>query len=54
MVALAASMEEELQQLREQLAQLKADNERPLREGVLAHAGSSGADQAPGPSPVPS
>lgn len=40
-------MEEELQQLREQLSQLKADNERLRREGVPAQAGTSGVTQAP-------
>lgn len=43
-------MEEELQQLREQLAQLKADNERLRREGVSAQAGPSEAVQASGSS----
>lgn len=41
-------MEEELQQLREQLSQLKADNERLLRESAPAQAGSSGVGQALG------
>lgn len=40
-------MEEELQQLREQVLQLKADNERLLREGASARASPGGAPQAP-------
>lgn len=45
-VCAIVSMEEELQRLREQVSQLKADNERLLREGVPAHAGASGVNQA--------
>uniref|UniRef100_A0AAV2KEF7 Uncharacterized protein n=1 Tax=Knipowitschia caucasica TaxID=637954 RepID=A0AAV2KEF7_KNICA len=41
-------MEEEMQQLREQLAQLKADNERLLHNGASNPAGPSGASQASG------
>uniref|UniRef100_A0AAV2KZU2 Uncharacterized protein n=1 Tax=Knipowitschia caucasica TaxID=637954 RepID=A0AAV2KZU2_KNICA len=41
-------MEEEMQQLREQLAQLKADNERLLHNGASNLAGPSGASQASG------
>lgn len=40
-------MEEEMQQLREQLLQLQADNERLRREGASTRAGTSGATQAP-------
>lgn len=43
-------MEEELQLLRQQLSQLKADNERLLRERAPAQAGPSGANQASGSS----
>uniref|UniRef100_A0AAV2LGK7 Uncharacterized protein n=1 Tax=Knipowitschia caucasica TaxID=637954 RepID=A0AAV2LGK7_KNICA len=42
------SMEEELQQLREQLSQLKADNERLLRDRASPQAGASGVNQTPG------
>ena len=41
-------MEEELQQLRDQLSQLRADNEQLLRERASAQAGPSGVHQAPG------
>lgn len=44
-------MEEELQQLREQVMQLKADNERLCREREASRAGSSAAAPAP-PAPV--
>ncbi|KAK7888995.1 hypothetical protein WMY93_024555 [Mugilogobius chulae] len=50
LTALSARMEEELQQLREQLARLKADNERLSQEGVPAQAGPSEASQASGAS----
>uniref|UniRef100_A0AAV2MGM4 Uncharacterized protein n=1 Tax=Knipowitschia caucasica TaxID=637954 RepID=A0AAV2MGM4_KNICA len=40
-------MEEEMQQLREQLAQLEADNERLRQERAAPQAGPAGAFHAP-------
>lgn len=48
MCAGVESMEEELQRLREQVSQLRADNERLLQDGAQANVGASGSNVGPG------